>query len=346
MFNIKTQSWTNGGTSHILDGERSKATFDIDKMTNILDGGAEFTTKRRWIQSAHDVVFDDNGQEERVGQVEVHADMSRSKVVAQSMKHFMDVHWEHLERGYRPKDQDMTFMSGAKFGNTGPLSLHYGVFMSTMRSQTSAEQRDWWVEPGMKLNYIGCYAQTELGHGSNVRGLQTTATFQPGARNGDGEWIMSTPTLQSTKWWSTGLYSATHAAVYAQMILNGKPRGVHVFFVQLRGEDLKPLPGIDMGDIGPKVREINIYVVDVVVLLVVVVVVVLSLSLLSCADMNTLCLSFSVLFFFSFLLLCNQLGDNDTVRGFFSSFICFVHCTLLLTYRYIFFVLIYSPLDI
>merc|ERR1711865_652948 len=102
-----------------------------------------------------------------------------------------------------------------------------------MRSQTSAEQREWWVEAGMKLNFIGCYAQTELGHGSNVRGLQTTATFNPAPAgpNGDGEWIMNSPTLQSAKWWSTGMYSATHAAVYAQMILNNKPMGVHVFFV-------------------------------------------------------------------------------------------------------------------
>ena len=148
-------------------------------------------------------------------------------------------------------------ITGAKFGNTGPLSLHYGVFMSTMRSQTSAEQREWWVAPGMKLHYIGCYAQTELGHGSNVRGLQTTATFNPAPAgiDGQGEWIMHTPTLQSTKWWSTGMYSATHAAVYAQMILNGKPMGVHVFFVQLRGPDLKTLEGIDMGDIGPKLGD-------------------------------------------------------------------------------------------
>ena len=57
------------------------------------------------------------------------------------------------------------------------------------------------------------------------------------------------------KWWSTGLYSSTHAAVYAQMILNGKPMGVHVFMVQMRGPDFKPLPGIEMGDIGSKLGD-------------------------------------------------------------------------------------------
>ena len=145
------------------------------------------------------------------------------------------MHWKHLQNGYRPKGQDMTHMSNAKFGRTGPLSLHFGVFMSTMRSQSSAEQKEWWLETGMRLGYIGCYAQTELGHGSNVRGLQTTAEFVPGAAGGDGEWVLNTPTLQSTKWWATGMYTATHATVYAQMILNGERKGVHVFFVQLRG---------------------------------------------------------------------------------------------------------------
>jgi acyl-CoA oxidase len=36
------------------------------------------------------------------------------------------------------------------------------------------EQLAEWVFPALSLRIIGCLAQTELGHGSNVRGLQTT----------------------------------------------------------------------------------------------------------------------------------------------------------------------------
>ena len=246
------QSWNNGGTDHILPLERSRASFDVEKMTYILDGGEKETRQRRWIQNSHD----DVEEEKTKNLVRDDSDRSRSDLVADAMKHFMDIHWKHLKRGYKTSGNDMTHMSAAKFGITGPLSLHYGVFMSTLRSQTSQEQRDWWLDAGYKLNFIGCYAQTELGWGSNVRALKTTATFVPGAGiDGDGEWEIHTPTLRSIKWWSTGLFSATHAALYAQLILNGESKGVHVFFVQLRGPDLTPLKGIEMGDIGRKIGD-------------------------------------------------------------------------------------------
>ena len=44
---------------------------------------------------------------------------------------------------------------------------------------------------------FAAYAQTELGHGSNVRGLETTATFDKDT----DEFIIDSPTLSSIKWW-------------------------------------------------------------------------------------------------------------------------------------------------
>ena len=44
---------------------------------------------------------------------------------------------------------------------------------------------------------MGTYAQTEIGHGSDVSQLQTTATFDPKT----DEFIINTPSDIATKWW-------------------------------------------------------------------------------------------------------------------------------------------------
>lgn len=47
--------------------------------------------------------------------------------------------------------------------------------------------------------------------------------------------------------------TATHCVLMAQLVVGGKLLGVHPFFVQLRSmSDHKPLPGVTLGDIGPK----------------------------------------------------------------------------------------------
>jgi acyl-CoA oxidase len=106
---------------------------------------------------------------------------------------------------------------------------------------------------------IGAYAQTELGHGSNVRGLELEAKWDPKEK----EFILHSPTLTASKWWNGTLgRTANHAIVVAQLLIPkpGTPQdsqyeshGPHPFIVQVR--DMKthqPLDGIVVGDIGPK----------------------------------------------------------------------------------------------
>src|SRR5690349_12931963 len=100
---------------------------------------------------------------------------------------------------------------------SGSLSNHYGLFLPTIMGMASNQQKGKWLLRSMKLQMIGCYCQTELGHGSNVRGLRTTATFDKKT----DEFILDTPTLTSIKWWPGALGKVcTHAAVYAQLIID------------------------------------------------------------------------------------------------------------------------------
>jgi acyl-CoA oxidase len=47
---------------------------------------------------------------------------------------------------------------------------------------------------------VGCFALTELGHGSNVRSIQTTAHYDPKRE----EFILNTPSDLAMKFWIGG----------------------------------------------------------------------------------------------------------------------------------------------
>lgn len=81
-----------------------------------------------------------------------------------------------------------------------PVSVHSSMFMYTLANLTTEQQRSEWLEKAWNFEIIGTYAQTELGHGTFVRGLETTATFDETTQ----EFILNTPKLSSYKWWPGG----------------------------------------------------------------------------------------------------------------------------------------------
>ncbi|SCV73902.1 BQ2448_6332 [Microbotryum intermedium] len=130
--------------------------------------------------------------------------------------------------------------------------VHYGLFLGAIRSAATANQFSYWLEKGvLGLNgMVGCFGMTELAHGSNVAGLETTATFDETT----DEFIIHTPSVSATKWWIGGAaQTATHCAVFAQLVIKGKMHGVKTFITPLRNpETFAFLPGVAIGDIGKK----------------------------------------------------------------------------------------------
>ena len=57
------------------------------------------------------------------------------------------------------------------------------------------------------------------------------------------------------KFWIGGLAKTAHmGVVFAQLITKGKKMGVHAFVIQLRDRTFHtPLPGLTIGDCGPKI---------------------------------------------------------------------------------------------
>ncbi|KAI1940088.1 hypothetical protein LOZ66_002523 [Ophidiomyces ophidiicola] len=132
-----------------------------------------------------------------------------------------------------------------------PVHPQFRIFISNLERQMTDEQKAIWIPKAERLEIFGSYAQTELGHGSNVRGIETTATFDLDT----DEFVIDSPTLSSTKYWigATGVW-ATHSLVVARLLINGKSHGNHLFLVQLRDLDTQDLlPGVEIYELGPKV---------------------------------------------------------------------------------------------
>ena len=107
-----------------------------------------------------------------------------------------------------------------------PSGVHQVMFVPCIRYLASEKQVKRWLPKVYSYEIVGCYCQTELGHGSDVQSLETTATFDMEAE----QFVINSPTISSTKWWvgELGVW-CTHAIVFAQLILFGKT----MFFYQI-----------------------------------------------------------------------------------------------------------------
>ena len=58
-----------------------------------------------------------------------------------------------------------------------PCVYHWVMFRAAIDVCADEEQRKKWMPLVDGMDIIGCYGQTEIGHGSDVQNMQTTATY-------------------------------------------------------------------------------------------------------------------------------------------------------------------------
>ena len=127
--------------------------------------------------------------------------------------------------------------------------VQWGLFGSAVLQLGTTEHHDRWLPGIMSLEIPGAFAMTEIGHGSDVAAIGTTATYDPEAE----EFVINTPFRAATKeYLGNAALHGVVATVFAQLITNGVNHGVHCFYVPLRGEDGVDLPGIGREDDGLK----------------------------------------------------------------------------------------------
>ncbi|XP_042188871.1 acyl-coenzyme A oxidase-like protein isoform X3 [Callorhinchus milii] len=112
----------------------------------------------------------------------------------------------------------------------------------------SPEHIEKWVQPIKDLKFTGMFAMTECGHGSNVKGIQTQATYDPATK----EFVIHTPCEDAKKMYIGNAMQGNYAAVFAQLYVNGEWQGPHCFIVPIRDQAGKVYPGVTAVDMRHK----------------------------------------------------------------------------------------------
>lgn len=126
------------------------------------------------------------------------------------------------------------------------MGLQFGFVLRAV-SRLGSDEQDHWLDKLANMELLACLAMTEVDHGSNVKGLQTTATYDTSTRS----FVLQTPQFGATKDYVCSVDTAQVALVFSRLQVDAKEYGVHALMVPLRSEDGALLPGITVTDCEP-----------------------------------------------------------------------------------------------
>ncbi|UII80865.1 acyl-CoA dehydrogenase [Flagellimonas sp. CMM7] len=141
--------------------------------------------------------------------------------------------------------EHLMFIDGSlavKFG------VQFGLFGGSIQKLGTKKHHDQYLTDTGKAKLLGCFAMTETGHGSNVRGIKTTATYDQKTDS----IIIHTPGPNDNKEYIGNALHSSMASVFAQLIVDGKNEGVHAVLVPVRDKNNTVLEGIIIEDNGYK----------------------------------------------------------------------------------------------
>jgi acyl-CoA oxidase len=129
------------------------------------------------------------------------------------------------------------------------VGVQWGLFGGAVQALGTKHHHETYLRDIISFALPGCFAMTETGHGSDVQQLRTTCTYDPATQTFD----LHTPHAAARKdYIGNAARDGRMAVVFAQLITRGQRQGVHAWLVPIRDEAGNPLPGVTIGDDGPK----------------------------------------------------------------------------------------------
>lgn len=129
------------------------------------------------------------------------------------------------------------------------FGVQFGLWGMSVQSLGTEKHYAKYLKDIGSLKLPGCFAMTETHHGSNVKGLETTATYN----HNEQTFTIHTPNKNAQKEYIGN--AAVHgqaATVFAKLIIDGHDYGVNAFVVPLRDTNGNTVNGVTIGDCGHK----------------------------------------------------------------------------------------------
>jgi acyl-CoA oxidase len=144
----------------ILSEERARSGLCPNALGAFLYGSEYYTSMKRYLESAPVLDYTPNLYNK-----------SRLELVKDAYRYLPLIYNFNTANGHKVHPHLMSIYSALVNPHQIPGMAHFGMFIKYIELMGTPEHQQLYLQKAISCEIIGCYAQTELGHGSDIRSL-------------------------------------------------------------------------------------------------------------------------------------------------------------------------------